>query len=46
MLRHGTEHKLIDLRFVAAEDNVADLLTKPLTGEAFIRHRKTALGLA
>ena len=33
-------------RFVGAEDNVANLLTKPLTGVTFIRLRRIALGIA
>ena len=45
MLRYGTENHLIDPRFIDADDNVADLLTKPLTGETFLRHRRTALGI-
>ena len=39
-----TENHLIAPRFVGAEDNVADLLTKPLTGETSIRLRRIALG--
>ena len=46
MLRYGAENHLIAPRFVDAEDNVADLLTKPLTGETFIRLRRIALGTA
>ena len=46
MLRYGAENHLIAPRFVGAEDNVADLLTKPLTGETFIRLRRIALGTA
>ena len=46
MLRYGAENHLIAPRFVGAEDNVADLLTKPLTGETFIRLRRIALGIA
>ena len=33
-------------RFVGAEDNVANLLTKSLTGVTFIRLRRIALGNA
>ena len=46
MLRYGAENHLIAPHFVGAEDNVADLLTKPLTGETFIRLRRIALGTA
>ena len=46
MLRYGAEDHLIAPRSVDSEDNVADLLTKPLTGETFIRLRRIALGTA
>ena len=46
MIRHGRACGLIDPIKVKSEDNVADIVTKPLTGEAFIRHRATILGLA
>jgi len=45
MLRSAVSKEVISLRKVSAEDNVADILTKPLTGPAFERHRHTLLGL-
>ena len=46
MIRHGRACGLIDSIKVKSEDNVADIVTKPLTGETFIRHRATILGLS
>jgi len=45
MLRAATEANVITIEKVDALDNVADILTKPLTGAAFARHRATLLGL-
>ena len=46
MIRHGRACGLIDPVKVKSEGNVADIVTKPLTGAAFVRHRATILGLA
>ena len=45
MIRWGLACKTIRLMKVAAVDNVADIVTKCLTGAPFIRHRSTILGL-
>ncbi len=45
MIRWGLARKTIRLMKVPAADNVADIVTKCLTGAAFIRHRATILGL-
>ena len=45
MIRWGLACKTIRLMKVPAADNVADIVTKCLTGAAFIRHRATILGL-
>ena len=46
MIRHGRACGLIDPIKVKSADNVADIVTKPLTGAAFVRHLATILGLA
>ena len=46
MIRWGLACKTIRLMKVPAADNVADIVTKCLTGAAFIRHRATILGLS
>ena len=46
MIRHGRACGLIDPIKVKSEDNVADIVTKPLTGETFERQRATILGLS
>lgn len=38
------EQKVIKLRFVRSEDNIADILTKPLAGQLFLRLRELLLG--
>ena len=45
MLRSALSRGVITIHKAAAEDNVADILTKSLTGAAFERHRATILGL-
>jgi hypothetical protein len=45
MLRSAVSRGVIALRKISADDNVADILTKPLTGPAFERHRHKLLGL-
>jgi len=45
MLRHALESGVIVLTKIPTGDNVADILTKPLTGAAFARHRFALLGL-
>ena len=45
MIRSAVSRGVISLRKISAEDNVADILTKPLTGPAFERHRYKLLGL-
>ena len=45
MLRSAVNRGVIAIHKVAAEDNVADILTKSLTGAPFERHRATILGL-
>ena len=45
MMRRGRESRQIAPLKVAAEDNVADIVTKPLTGALFIKHREAILGL-
>ena len=45
MLRSALSRGVIAFHKVSAEDNVADILTKSLTGPAFERHRATILGL-
>ena len=46
MMRRGRESRQIAPLKVAAEDNVADIVTKPLTGALFIKHREAILGLS
>ncbi len=36
---------IIEIRFCPTEEMVADILTKPLIGEQFARHRTRLLGL-
>ena len=45
MLRFGMENGQIVALKVDSLDNVADITTKPLTGESFFKHRATILGL-
>ena len=45
MIRHGISSKIIEPVQVSGKANVADILTKPITGKAFIAHRDTILGL-
>ena len=46
MMRWGLACSTIRLAKVAAADNCADIVTKCLVGKAFVRHRRTILGLA
>ena len=46
MIRFGIASGAIKPMKVSAEDNLADLLTKPLTGARFERLRAAVLGLA
>jgi len=46
MLRSALARGVITINKVATEDNVADILTKSLTGPSFERHRSTLLGLS
>ena len=46
MIRFGIACRAIAPRKCAAADNVADIVTKPLGGPAYARHRATILGLA
>ena len=45
MLHNAITAGVIELRKVPGEDNVADILTKTLTGPEFDRHRASILGL-
>ena len=45
MIRSAVSRGVICLRKISTEDNVADVLTKPLTDPAFERHRHKLLGL-
>ena len=45
MLRSALSRGVISVHKVASEDNTADILTKSLTGPAFVRHRASILGL-
>ena len=45
MIRFGIENGQIVAIKVPGESNVADILTKPLTGIIFDTHRRTILGL-
>jgi hypothetical protein len=45
MIRWGLACGSVTLAKVPAADNCADIVTKCLVGEAFIRHRRTVLGL-
>jgi hypothetical protein len=42
--RHMHEEGRVCVTHIAGEDNPADILTKPLTGEVFIKHATTILG--
>ena len=46
MIRFGIQCGAIVARKRDGDDNVADIVTKPLTGAAFAKHRATILGLA
>ena len=46
MIRWGLACKTIRLMKVPADENVADIVTKCLTGALFIRHRARILGLS
>jgi len=46
MMRFGVACGIIAPSKCPAADNVSDIVTKPLTGEALVRHRATILGLA
>ena len=46
MLRYGMDRLMINPTKIAKEFNVADIVTKALTGLLFVRHRATLLGLA
>ena len=45
MVRWGIECGSIDLRLVTGEENCADIFTKALVGETFVRHRRTVQSL-
>ena len=45
MVRFGVENGQIVAMKVDSMDNVSDIMTKPLVGEAFFKHRATVLGL-
>ena len=45
MLRFGMENGQIVALKVDSLDNVSDITTKPLTGDLFVKHRATVLGL-
>ena len=45
MLRHGQLVGAIELLKVPSEDNIADMFTKPLQGDRFVRLRSILLGL-
>ena len=45
MMRWGMACGVISLSKIDALSNVGDLMTKPLVGEAFFKHRATVLGL-
>ena len=43
-IRELVERKVITMKYVATADNVADVLTKPLGRDMFVKHRTTLLG--
>ena len=45
MIRFGIACRAISPRKCLAAENVADIVTKPLAGVAYARHRATILGL-
>ena len=45
MLRFGMENGQIVALKVDSLDNASDITTKPLTGDLFVKHRATVLGL-
>jgi len=46
MLSNGQKSGAVDIQKIPAAENCADMLTKPLVGATFDRHRVTILGLA
>ena len=44
-IRDATQRKEIYLEYVPSAKNPADLMTKPLRGPAFLRHRATIMHL-
>ena len=46
MIRHGRTTGVTEPVNIAGEDNVADIVTKALTGKTYLRHRATLLGHA
>ena len=46
MIRSGIACSAIVPRKCLAAENVADIVTKPLTGVAYARHRASILGLS
>ncbi len=45
-IRELVSRDVVKPRYVSTANNTADVLTKPLTRQAFIRHRATMLGLS
>ena len=44
MIRHGRATGVIEPVKIDGEDNVADIVTKALTGKTYLKHRATMLG--
>ncbi len=45
VVRQAQDAKLVDIRFVGSSDNLADMFTKPLPRESFLRLRDLVLGI-
>ena len=44
-VRQAQDAKLVDIRFVGSSGNLADMFTKPLPRESFLRLRDLVLGI-
>ena len=42
-VRACVDHKVMELKYIETKDQLADLMTKPLSREAFLRHRSKLL---
>ena len=45
VVRQAQDAKLVDIRFVGSNDNLADMFTKSLPRESFLRLRDLVLGI-